>query len=326
MGIRAARQHIGSAPYASALDSARSLLHQPLGEAVQTIVLSQLAEARRACAHLASEADTEALHAVRVAIRRLRSTLRAWRKPLRGVVTRRHRRRLRELQRATGCTRDADVALAWLGRQNDLGAKRGEGVAWLENELRQRAVVQRHRAREALPATFHAIQEDLEARVAASTSASRTVDVPSTTYGEALTRRLRKQGRAWMDALSRLAASRDVGEAHATRILGKRLRYLVEPTVDLVPDLKALLPHLQAWQDLLGRLNDTRVLRAEVSREARRARKAGRSTHAGLKEIRRRLRRRKRAVFKRIGKRASPKRLRLVKRAWKAAVQALASA
>lgn len=316
---------MGSAPYAASLDSPRSLLHQPLGEAVRRIALSQLAEAGRACTRLAADADAEALHDFRVAIRRLRSTLRAWKKPLCGVVKRRHRRALRKLQRATGCTRDAEVALAWLGRQRDLDAIHAEGAAWLQDELQQRLVIERRRAREALPASFGTLREDLEARLLAGAPASPADGGPRVTYAEALARRLRKRGRAWLDAISHLAGSRDLVEAHTTRLLGKRLRYLVEPAVGLVPDVKALLAHLHAWQDLLGKLNDSRLLRAEVSREARRVRQARRTTHAGLKEIRRRLRRRERTLLRRIAKRASPKSLRAVKRAWKAAVQTLAS-
>ena len=105
-------------------------------EAARRVALERLHAAREAAARLDDPADTEALHDFRVAIRRLRSTLRAWRPVLGKGLRKRHRRALRALQGATGGGRDAEVALAWLGEQRStLNATQRRGHDWLVARL-----------------------------------------------------------------------------------------------------------------------------------------------------------------------------------------------
>src|SRR5439155_912375 len=61
--------------------------------------------------------DQEALHDFRVAMRRLRSTLRAYQPQRAALLPAKLRRRLRELARPTGEARAVEVQIAWLERR-----------------------------------------------------------------------------------------------------------------------------------------------------------------------------------------------------------------
>src|ERR1700688_3395685 len=90
------------------------LITQPGPQAARLVALSVLDAARAARDRLSGTDDTEALHDFRVALRRLRSGLRAF-PPLFGdAVGVKLRRRVRELATATGEARDAEVQLAWI--------------------------------------------------------------------------------------------------------------------------------------------------------------------------------------------------------------------
>ncbi len=135
-------------------------------EAARRIALKRLDEAREAAARLEDPEDAEALHDFRVAIRRLRSTLRAWRSVLGKSIRKRQRRRLRALQGATGGGRDAEVALAWLGEQRPaLHATHRRGHDWLVERLEQRLAKAMGEAREDVRSAFDRIDGDLRRRL-----------------------------------------------------------------------------------------------------------------------------------------------------------------
>jgi CHAD domain-containing protein len=71
------------------------LLLRPAGEAAHRIARAFLDDAAAAAARLADAADAEALHDFRVAIRRLRVTVRTY-PALRASVSKKLRRRLRK--------------------------------------------------------------------------------------------------------------------------------------------------------------------------------------------------------------------------------------
>src|SRR2546426_7817593 len=106
-----------------------NLLAAPAPRAAHRIALSLLDAATAARERLPDTGDAEALHDFRVAMRRLRSTLRAY-QPQLEVVPAKLRRRLRDLARATGEARDVEVQISWLERQrNELPAARRAGGA-----------------------------------------------------------------------------------------------------------------------------------------------------------------------------------------------------
>src|SRR4051794_1639437 len=104
------------------------LLTRPRDEACRVVALKYLEQAAEAKGRFG--ADPEALHDLRVALRRFRSTVRAWR----GVLSRPRRRRRAELRRliaATSEARDAEVMLTLLAEED---LKQG----WLVDELQRR--------------------------------------------------------------------------------------------------------------------------------------------------------------------------------------------
>ncbi|MCB1009076.1 MAG: CHAD domain-containing protein [Acidobacteria bacterium] len=115
------------------------LLDRPVEEAVRRVALSELARAEIARAALERRDDAEALHDFRVAVRRLRSHLRAYRKAFDGDPGKKLLRRLRKLGAATNPGRDAEVGLAWV-ESLGVGLRAGHrrGVDWLTNRLEAR--------------------------------------------------------------------------------------------------------------------------------------------------------------------------------------------
>ncbi|MDF1700622.1 MAG: CHAD domain-containing protein [Planctomycetota bacterium] len=108
------------------------ILVRPPVEIAQRVALRFLDEARACRVRLADPADDTALHDFRVAVRRMRSTLSTWRDILAATMRRKDRRRLRDVQHATGSGRDAEVALEWLEPQvDDIPADARPGFDWL---------------------------------------------------------------------------------------------------------------------------------------------------------------------------------------------------
>lgn len=103
------------------------LLDLPVGRALRRLVRRQMAAAACGLERAQNPDDHKGLHAFRVAIRRQRSRLRAYRRWLGRVAGKKPRRRLREPARATNAARDAHVQLTrdlgralsgWLFAQN----------------------------------------------------------------------------------------------------------------------------------------------------------------------------------------------------------------
>ena len=98
-----------------------------------------LVEAGAAAGRLAEDASEEALHDFRVAVRRLRTWLRAFKRELSPAVTRRTRRALRSIVRTTNLGRDSAVQLEWLrDRRHRFTIAEREGVDWLAAQLERK--------------------------------------------------------------------------------------------------------------------------------------------------------------------------------------------
>ncbi len=235
-------------------------------EAARRIALGFFDEARAAAARLDDADDAEALHDFRVAIRRLRSALRAWREELRGSVGKRDRRALRALQNATGAGRDAEVALAWLGGRRD-GLTRGQrfGHDWLVKRLEARRAASMDHVCDEVREGFHAIEADLRAELEVMTVEMHLGDERrGATFAEALARKARESAIELAGLLGRVHSSEDREAAHQTRIATKRLRYLVEPVRGHAEGASAVVKRCKRLQDLLGELNDAHVMRIEL--------------------------------------------------------------
>lgn len=233
------------------------------------LALAFLDDAEAAHLRLERGADDEALHDFRVAIRRLRSTVRAYREALEGSIGGGDRRRLSDLADATGGARDLEVQIAWLRKRLDdlpqgererawtlLNALRGE-LAKAEERLRRQVAKDfpRERWRLARRLRFYQVRMDVEAPLEGGRLAS------------AFTRLVLDHA---ADLERRLAAVRSIDdqeEAHRARISAKRLRYLVEPVQAELEGAPDVIRRIKKLQDALGEMHDADVLLARLAQE-----------------------------------------------------------
>jgi CHAD domain-containing protein len=246
----------------------RDLLQRPAQEAARRVALRRLDEAVAAAPRLAEAQDGEALHDFRVALRRLRSALRALRPLLEEAVPKPERRRLRRLAEATGAARDAEVAAAWLRCAEPTlidGARPAAKrlAAWL-GERAEEGYGEARRAAEKFPR----LAERLRRRLA-----SYQIEEPGNDgnrFGAAAAGLLREHAMALAEALDEVEGAASETEIHRARIAGKRLRYFLEPLQAVAPRAKPLLERLKSFQDAAGQLHDGHVLATILRREAKR--------------------------------------------------------
>ena len=248
-------------------------LRESTDRSVRIVALGHLADATAAHHRLASQSDDEALHDFRVALRRLRSWERAFRPYLRDDLGKKLRRRLRDLARDTGASRDLEVHLAWLKEQRrSLGRRQRPGLDWLVEELEARKAD----ADSVLEKDIDGRFTKLESRLARALESYRErlrlrkdgSAAPLPTFAEALAPRVRKAASDLETHLGHVRTERDVREGHESRIAAKRLRYLLEPVMKIVPGAADIVDRLKDLQDVLGDLHDGQVFGVEISKLA----------------------------------------------------------
>ncbi|MDE2150458.1 MAG: CHAD domain-containing protein, partial [Gammaproteobacteria bacterium] len=137
--------------------------------AARTLLLRALTDADGPAQRLAQGRDGAALHDFRVALRRLRTTERAYRSSLgESGLPKKLRRRLRRLVRDTGAARDAEVHLALLaGPREILRPHQRAGLRWFEQHLHARLRREDARLRERLRRDFPRLRNKLETHLRA---------------------------------------------------------------------------------------------------------------------------------------------------------------
>lgn len=249
---------------------------------------------------LADAKDVEALHDFRVALRRLRSWLRAYRGDIKDSVGKKAMKRLGALARATTDSRDIEVHLEWLAAQEtgvDRAARHGVRL------LKSRLTADRRRAdaafREALGAEFTELSAKLRKNLSRYAVAvwdrgddDRWARSAATGIQE-----------AFVDFRRRLAAVQEIRDddaLHRARIEGKRLRYLVEPLAGHVDGAAGVVESLKRAQDLLGSVHDSHVFARSLRRFGRGlpAKAKGSDPRIGVRALTARLNGRRTAAWK----------------------------
>lgn len=235
-----------------------SILEVSTDEGARLVALEHLEDASAAAARLADPSDREALHDFRVALRRLRSWLRAYDAQLGPSVGPRIQRRLRKLARLTGPARDAEVQLAWLERLSaDAAPAHEAGLRWLAAELERRRDEAYSRVRADVARRFAKLEPKLRDRLSTYEQTVRVGQRPSEArFAEVAARAIAAQLEALVEPLGALASADDDAPAHRARIAGKRLRYLLEPLRDQHEEARPIVEQLAWLQDRLGELND----------------------------------------------------------------------
>jgi CHAD domain-containing protein len=250
-------------------DSGDLLIAAPAPGAA-TVALQWLAAARAAAERLARADDDEALHDFRVALRRLRSTLRLYRPELGRSVAARMRRSVKKMARATNAARDTEVQLAWLqGARLRLTAPERLARSWWGNRLTERRDQGYQSVRDRTLATFRTTAPLLERALVRVVSGGSNRDVGG--FARVTGERLQTTAQALGVALGKIRTVTDTAEIHAARIAGKRLRYLLEPVAPALPGGRAAIRQMKRFQDEFGLLNDTFVRLAEIEDAVRAA-------------------------------------------------------
>jgi len=248
------------------------MLREPVDRGVRLVAITLLEDAQKTADKLTSlskelrDGDTagnEALHDFRVAIRRLRSWVRAFKPWLGDDLRGKQRRRFSRIAETTRIARDASVHLEWLRKERSaLSARQRVGQTWLSERLE----AQRSGGVEvALAAAmdFAPVVPKLTRRLDSYRARVRESD-GTARFGAVFAERLLKESEGLRSRLAAVHSFTDVKQLHRARIAAKNLRYVAEPVSDLIRDGGAMIETLKALQDVLGDLHDVHVFADEL--------------------------------------------------------------
>jgi CHAD domain-containing protein/CYTH domain-containing protein len=237
-------------------------------EGARRLAHVHLDDANAARNRLLEPADSEALHDYRVALRRLRSCLRSYRKHLRSTVSQKNLRQLRRLARGTNRSRDLEVHIAWLEEQREhLGVVEQPGVSWTLDQL----ATAKRRDQDAMLRLDQKLFPKIHDRLTDQLSVFRTAirldaDLTERSTAAVAARLVRQASRRLRRRLSLIRGYISEGEIHRARIAAKRLRYLLDPFVANLPDGPAVIQQLKTLQDGFGDVHDAHVFVSELVR------------------------------------------------------------
>jgi CHAD domain-containing protein len=242
-------------------------LDRPVGETARRLALAWLAEADDALDRLHDPVDVDALHDFRVALRRFRSTLRAYRPYLKGSGPKKASRRIRDLASATNPGRDAEVAIVWLEKQADaMSQDERPGYDWLLRRLEAEKVRCYDEARKRIARDYRDTRRRIARRLSDfEASCEDAVGPDQRSFALATGELILDHADDLKALLATIRSPAHESEAHDSRIAAKRLRYLIEPLRRSVDGVKPLVIQLKSLQDVLGELHDTHVLAAEIA-------------------------------------------------------------
>lgn len=238
------------------------IVDRPAKHAVRLVALGFLGEAETARRALLEGSDPEALHDVRVALRRLRSCLRSYAPLLGESIRKKDRRRLKSLAAATGEARDLEVQLERLSRLEALTDEEERAVGWLVRQREEAKRAADDDVQRTIEDGFPKARARLERRLARYELEIDPAhpDVAPPSYAFAAAGVITILGARIEARLADVRGEADQRTAHDARIAGKRLRYVLEPLRGDVPAAIALVAQLKTLQDLLGDMHDADVL------------------------------------------------------------------
>jgi CHAD domain-containing protein len=292
------------------LPTVTGLLDQPAHAAAAAIARQRLERALEKAAPLlvvvdddtAATIGNEEVHDFRVAVRRLRSWLRATDPLLHDDLPRNARAALRRLARRAGAARDAQVQWKWLtDSSGQIGAPASRAAQWLANDRATEYAAERERLQRKASERW----SQLATILAAALAPHPTDGSPATdgTLAGFLAPALSHDLELARCALDRIEHPSQVAAIHRARIKVKRLRYLLEAVEHRSPHRTRALVQLRLLQDALGELRDAHVMSTLVApllaprRKARHA-VVRRPALRDLRALRAALRRRELAAFR----------------------------
>ncbi len=212
-------------------------------------------------------ADPEAVHDLRVALRRLRSWLRAFHPYLDDTVKRGTERRLRRLAQIAGRARDLEVQSHWLralpASTPPLALEAARALD--ARDVRSYGVARRKLARavtEELPKLAARLESQLKHYVL-DVDVDAPVREPS--LASAMAPMLRAHRACVTEAITAITTRDQLDVVHAARIEVKRMRYLLETLDDVSRAAHTHGRRLAMLQGVFGELHDAQVLHARVA-------------------------------------------------------------
>jgi len=235
-----------------------SLLDDTASRAARLVALGLLADLAAERLRLGAAHDSEALHDFRVALRRLRSWLRALAPVLEGSLPEAAIRRLRRIARESNVGRDAEVFLTWLETsRQELKEREHPAVQWLSERFETQQREADATLGDRLQRDFERVRSRLESRLSMyAVEAHVHSGVREPSFSTTMAGLLREHGDELRRRLRRVHSVDDVTQVHQARIAGKRLRYIMEPIAEHTVLGSALVEQLKGLQDTLGDLHD----------------------------------------------------------------------
>jgi CHAD domain-containing protein/CYTH domain-containing protein len=238
-----------------------SLLQLGAVRAARWLALRFVDEAQAARVRLDDTGDADALHDFRVGLRRLRSTVQAYADQLEDAIRGKDRGRLKALAHATGASRDGEVMIEWMdSRREHLSDAERPGLDWLLGHLRTRQEKLDRALRREVADEFGRERKRLARRLATYQAHVSATDPREAPRMGAVAAGLVTEHVA--DLRQKLDASGSIQQQealHEARISAKRLRYLLEPFADELPDAAWAVKRLKKMQDTLGEMHDAHV-------------------------------------------------------------------
>lgn len=212
-------------------------------------------KATAAARRLGQPGDHEALHDFRVALRRLRTWLKAYGRHLK--IGEKLQAPLGDIMHTTNGARDAEVGLAWLNSQRStLDEDQRVGLNWFAAQLDEERRHAYHVIVSHVPGQWLQQEGRLHKRLAKATDQAAHRETFGYVAGTQILEHV-SQLAARMDGVNALT---DLASAHRARISAKHLRYLLEPLCREVAQAQDIVARLTDLQDWLGALHDASVM------------------------------------------------------------------
>lgn len=236
------------------LDHTR-LLDRPAERVVHDVASRLLDKAAAAGRRLERADDHEALHDFRVALRRLRTWLKAYGARLK--VGDKLQAPLADIMHTTNGARDAEVGLAWLNSQRrTFNEDQLVGLNWFAAQLEQERRHAYHVIVTHVPGQWLQQASRLRKRL------DKAADLPSheAAFAPVAGAQIVEYAEQLAARVADVNTLTDLPSAHKARISAKHLRYLLEPLRHEAPDAEGLVAELADLQDQLGALHDAGVM------------------------------------------------------------------
>ncbi|MAR71319.1 MULTISPECIES: CHAD domain-containing protein [unclassified Halomonas] len=257
---------------------AKALGQRRLGTVLEAVILEMLDEARQAYPRIQEPEDSEGLHDFRVALRRLRSTIKEFGDQPGFAIDKALLRQLTALARATNDARDGEVMLAWLDSvAKTTGAPERGAIGWWRERLAAQ-VEQEYASIDASVAGFPLLDTRLREAAGKAALKDKGKDKDSKKkdknkdkkkgsnkagkeprFGDASAQVLARLGEGWLEELAAVKGREEEETLHRPRITGKRLRYLLRPWREQGEVFAELEEELKTFQDAFGDLHDDLV-------------------------------------------------------------------